>query len=149
MGLALDADLNLGVDRSNESEGRFTSLICLILHCRQRWIPPPPPVITPLTPHCSLFCRSCTFRCFPLCPILPPHIEIVLVPRFRVILSVTIGNIPVDTSPHILPPLSPFHSAATVIATVVITDLPFLLLLLLFIIIIRLLTEKCLVSNSK
>ena len=76
----------------------------------------------------------------------PPHVKIVLVSQVCVVLVITLGSGPVDTSPHLLPPL---HVATAVLAAVIVVAFPFLLPPLIIILILHLLTEKCLVGHSK
>ena len=126
--------------------GSTPSSLCLLLHYRRRRLPPPPPVLPPPPPPRSICLCSCPFFSFLLCPLLTPHVKIVPVPRVHVVLVVTLGSGPVDTSPHLLTPL---RAAAAFLDTVIVFFLTFLFLLLLLLIIICLLTKKCLFGYAK
>ena len=65
----------------------------------------PPPLLPPPPPPRSLCRRYRPFHSLLFCPILPLNVKIVLVQRVRVVLVVTLGSGPVDTSPNLLPPL--------------------------------------------
>ena len=71
----------------------------------------------------------------PLCPLLPPHVEIVLVLQFGIVVVAALfilQNEPVDASPLLLPPLRSAASAVLLAAAVVTL---FLLLRLLILIV--------------